>query len=313
MIRFTSILVAAIAISGCGSDNAPSAGHVVGPMADAGVTTPDDAGVITTADSVTLTMGPFDVPPGTEVFKCQDFVNPFGVDQDIKEYEVHMTPGSHHMFVFFNAANTAGPVRNCPSGGFEFHPYPFSTQTADATMTYPEGVGSLVPAKTGFRLNAHYLNTGASPLQGTVTVTFHKAAPGTIKQHAGVIFMNDVGITVPPGMTTTKSTCAIPGGINLMLASSHMHQRATAFTAKTADGTMLYETDQWAEPKPRVFTPVLAIPAKTDVTWGCTYDNQTNQTLTFGEFAATNVMCIFTAHYYPVADPNNPTIDCQQP
>ncbi len=313
MTRMISVVVAALAIAACGSDGStPAPGAVVGPVSDSGIVTTNDAGVTTTGDTVTLTMGPFDVPASTEVFKCQDFENPFGADQDIKEYEVHMTPGSHHMFIFFNTANTSGAVKDCPQGGFEFHPYPFSTQTADATMTYPEGVGSLIPAKTGFRLNAHYINTGSATKQGTVTVTLHKAPDGTIKQHAGVIFMNDVGLTVPPGMTTSKKSCPLPGGINLMLASSHMHQRATAFTAKTADGTMLYATDQWAEPKPRVFTPVLAIPQKTTVEWGCTYDNQTNQTLTFGEFAATNVMCIFTAHYYPVADPHNPTIDCEQ-
>jgi hypothetical protein len=141
----------------------------------------------------------------------------------------------------------------------------------------------------------------------------HKAAPGTITQHAGVIFMNDVGITVPPGTSTSTKSCPLPAGINLMGVSSHMHTRATAFTAKTADGTMLYQTDQWADPVPRVFTPPMAIPTKTSVTWSCTYDNETPNTLTFGEFAQTNVMCIFTAQYYPVTNPKNPTIDCEQP
>jgi Copper type II ascorbate-dependent monooxygenase, C-terminal domain len=307
--------IALLALAACSSSGTTDKGSVVvGPEGDSGVAPMNDAGVTTSGDTVTLTMGPFDVPPGTEVFKCQDFANPFGAtDQDIKQYDVHMTPGSHHMFLFFNTASVDGPVRDCPAGGFEFHPYPFTSQTPDATMTYPDGVGSLVPGTTGFRVNAHYLNPGATAVKGTVTVTLHKAAPGTIKQHAGVIFMNDIGLRVPPGVSTSSKKCSLPAGINLMVASSHMHQRATGFTAKTGDGTTLYETDQWADPTPRVFAPALALPQQTDVTWGCTYDNKTTDTLVFGEYAATNVMCIFTAHYYPVVDPRHPTIDCEQP
>ena len=173
-------------------------------------------------------------------------------------------------------------------------------------------MGSLIPAKTGLRLNAHYINTGATPLKGTLTATFHKAPPGTVQQHAGVIFMNDVGLVVPPGQSTSRATCALPGNINILTAGSHMHQRAKGFTAKTADGTMLYQTTDWADPPPRAFTPPLAIPKSTEVTWGCTYDNETGKALTFGEFAETNVMCILTLHYYPVVDPKNPTINCQR-
>jgi hypothetical protein len=300
----------------CGGSSSTSPAIAAG---DAGSTGPgtavDDGGVgVTSAgDTVTLTMGPFTVPPGTEVFKCQDFANPFGgMDQDIKEYEVHMTAGSHHMFIFFSSDNANAPIQDCPAGGLEFHPYPFSTQTRDASITYPDTVGSRVPATTGFRMNAHYINAGATPMDGaTVTATLHKAAPGTVTQHAGVIFMNDVRLSVPPGKSTSSSTCSIPANINIMAAASHMHQRATGFTAKTADGTMLYQSDRWSDPVPRIFTPALNIPKKTDVTWGCSYDNETAGTLTFGEFAQTNVMCIFTMHYYPVADPKNPTIDCE--
>jgi len=133
-----------------------------------------------------------------------------------------------------------------------------------------------------------------------------------VHQHAGIIFMNDVGLTVPPGTSTSHSTCSIPGNIHVLSAGSHMHQRATGFSAQTTDGTVLYQTDAWADPAPRTFAPPLTIPQKTSVDWGCTYMNETADTLTFGEYAQTNVMCIFTMNYYPVADPKNPTIACQR-
>ena len=209
-VRRTPLFPILVATIACGSSSSTGTSPGDTPGADGG--TGPGSGDSSTApngdDTVTLTMGPFTVPPSSEVFKCQNFRNPFGgADQDIKEYEVHMSSGSHHMFVFFNTTNADGPVVDCPSCGLEFHPYPFSTQTRDASLTYPDGVGSLIPAQTGFRLNGHYINTGASPIEGTVTAILHKAKPGTVQQHAGVIFMNDVRLTVPPGTSTSSSTC----------------------------------------------------------------------------------------------------------
>lgn len=261
---------------------------------------------------VTLTMGPFTVPPNGEVYKCQNFANPFGdVDQDVKEYEVHMTSGSHHMFLFFDKSNKDAPVEDCPQGGLEFHPYPFGAQSADASMRYPDDVGSLVPRGTGFRVSVHYLNPGDKPLEATVKAVMHKAAPGTVNQHAGVIFMNDVGINVPPGKSTTNASCTLASDVMIMTATSHMHQRATAFSAKTKDGVALYETDQWADPKTKTFAPALALAKGTEIEWGCGYNNETGKALRFGESAEDNVMCIFSATYYPVKDPKDPTIECQ--
>ncbi len=264
---------------------------------------------------VTLTMGPFTVPAGTEVFKCQTFANPFGgVNTDIASYEEHMTTGSHHMFVFFMPGVTAnGPLQDCPSGGLEFHPYPFTSQSPDAVLTYPPGVGSVIPGSYGLMLNAHFINTSQADYQATLKVTLHVAAQGTVTEHAGVIFMNNASIDIPPTgqPSTATATCTLPQDVNLMVVGSHMHQRATNFVATSASQT-IYQTNQWADPKPTVYDPPLQLKAGAPVTWSCTYVNDTNTDLTFGESALTNVMCIFGAQYYPVADPNNPNIVCNQ-
>jgi len=210
-------------------------------------------------------VGPFDVPAGSEAYKCRTFANPFGgQDTDIKTYEEHMTRGSHHMFLFFVPNAVDGPLGDCPSGGLEFHPYPFTAQVPDSTLTYPASVGSLVPGNTGFMLNAHFLNVGAQDLQATLTVTLHVAEPGS----------------------------------------------ATQFTA-TAGSQALYQTTSWDSPVPALYTPPLELASGTNVTFSCTYVNDTGQTLTFGESAQTNVMCIYEMLFYPVADPKNPTIECE--
>jgi len=271
-----------------------------------------DAGV--SADSVTFTMGPFTVPAGSEVFKCQTFANPFGGQAvDIKEYDEQMTQGSHHMFLFFSPGATDGAIEDCPSGGVEFHPYPFGAQTPSATLTYPPTVGSHIAGSMGFMLNAHFINIETTPYQATMTVTLHLATPGSVTQYAGVMFMNQYGITVPPTdmPSTSTATCKVPYAINVMGSSSHMHNRATDFVAMSGS-QMLYSTQTWADPIPGKYDPPLPLAAGAPVTWTCTYVNDTTETLTFGESALTNVMCIFSMQFYPVQDPNNPTIDCEQ-
>jgi hypothetical protein len=304
-MRLASVLLAlAIATAlGCGGNGSTGSASV----------TPD-GGPSTDNSTVTLTLGPFTVPAGKEVFKCQTLANPFGHDVDIKTYEEHMTTGSHHMFLFFVPGATDGAIEDCPGGGFEFHPYPFSAQSPDLTLTYPENVGSVIPASMGFMLNAHFVNAGATDYQATLKVTLHVAAPGTVTEHAGVVFMNQYGINISPSNMpqTATATCTLPQDMTVIGSGSHMHQRATGFTA--TDGTQtLYQTDSWNNPVPKVYMPALQLTKGTNVTFSCTYVNDTGQALTFGEYAQTNVMCIYTMAFYPTLDPQNPTIDCERP
>jgi hypothetical protein len=249
-----------------------------------------------------------------EVYKCQTFANPFGHDVDIKTYEEHMTTGSHHMFLFFMPSATDGQMGDCPAGGLEFHPYPFTAQVPDLKVTYPDGAGSTIPASTGFMLNAHFVNAGANDYQATLTVTLHPAAPGTVTNHVGQVFMNNYGIKISASNMpqTASATCTLPQDMTVLYSGSHMHQRATAFVA--TDGTQtLYQTSSWNNPVPAVYTPPMQLTKGTKVTFSCTYVNDTGQPLTFGESARTNVMCIYDMAFYPVLDPQNPTIDCTVP
>src|SRR5579884_1100247 len=280
-----------------------------------GLVTYDDAATAVdpnAAYSVTLTMTGFTVPPGGEVYKCQDFASPFrGQAVDITRYELAMSPGSHHMILFDTAGATDGPVVDC--SGLQIGESTFGAQSETATATYPDGIGAAVPAGTGFTMNSHYINAGASPIQGSVKVTMFVARAGVVTQHAGSLQFVLTSISIPPtGQPATVSgSCSVSHDINLLSANSHMHQRATQFVA-TAGGTTLYRTDVWADPPGTRFSPPLLLKANDAVTWSCTYVNDTGSTLTFGPSATTNVMCNFNGTYYPVPDVSSPGITCLQ-
>jgi hypothetical protein len=104
----------------------------------------------------------------------------------------------------------------------------------------------------------------------------------------------------------------MPQDMNVIASNSHMHQRATDFVA-TSGSQQLYTTQSWTSPMLATYNPPLQLTNGSPVTWSCTYVNDTGQTLTFGESAQTNVMCIYIMQFYPVADPSNPTIEFEVP
>jgi hypothetical protein len=78
-----------------------------------------------------------------------------------------------------------------------------------------------------------------------------------------------------------------------------MHRHGVGFTA-ACDGTELYETTTWSEPAPRDFDPAYVLSANQQITFACTYHNDTGASIHYGISAATNEMCVFSTLVYPV-------------
>lgn len=259
-------------------------------------------------DTLTLKMDTFTVPPGGEVYKCQDFANPFGgVDTDVSAFESHMTGGSHHLLLFYKDGAVDSPEEDCKP--FEFAATPYSTQLPDDSLEFPAGVAAQIPTNKGFRLQSHYLNTTSQPLEAHVELTFHLAKPGTVTDHAGVLFVVEPQFSIAPNSTqVVNHTCTLPFDMNLIKAGSHMHKHGTHFDA-TIGAEKIFETTTWDEPKPALFAPAKAVKGGDKLDFNCTFVNNSPNTLTFGESAESNEMCIFVSSFYP-APAGQVTIGC---
>jgi hypothetical protein len=256
-------------------------------------------------------MSTFKVDPGGEVFYCQNFANPWGKQVDIKTYSLDMGVGSHHMFAFYSSGATDGALASCPNGGLTFGAFTFSAQSPKLAVTYPETVGATLPSGTGFQLMVHYLNTTANEITSSVNLTMYIAKPAAVTQHAGALFLNQATMFVSPSCTSgceSTASYTLPQDVNILSADSHMHKYATNFVATTSTGLTLFQTSQWSEPAPKVYSPALHLTSGTSITWTCTDVNGTGQALTFGESAKTNVMCISSNIFYPVSDVTNPVL-----
>src|SRR5262249_21612861 len=150
----------------------------------------------------------------------------------------------------------------------------------DYTQTYPDTVGAHIPKTMGFMLNAHFLNVSAQDYMATLTVTLHVAPAGSVTQYAGVVFMNYASLVITPSSQpqTVGTTCTIPQDMNALGSGSHMHMRANHFTA-VSNGQTLYETTAWSDPVPNIYNPPLQLAKGANVTFNCTYVNDTGMTL----------------------------------
>jgi hypothetical protein len=286
-------------IAGCGgSHSGVGSGSTGGDMSTTSVS----------AGGATFTMEPFAVGAGQEVYYCQTFANPFGADVEISGFESHMTTGSHHMLLLFQDNATNGALTPC--NGLTFGPMPYGSQRPDDQIQYPQGIAALVKSTQGFNLVVHYLNATATDIAAThVTVTLQKATAGTVQQHAGVFFFDNISALTPgigggiPPMTTKtiSASYTTTSDMNIIYAVSHMHQKSLNLTATYGD-TMLYTSDSWDQAQVEAYTPAVLLPTGTTITWACTIDNDTATTLTFGESALTNEMCIFNGQYWPAPD-----------
>jgi hypothetical protein len=290
--------------------------------------------------TVTLRADSFSVAPGDEVYKCQTFPNPFGKDVDLIYMDGQMSQGSHHFFLFnldpttvqgreataalsgTNDETPPTPLHDCLGNGIEFHPFPYLSQQPHWIVSYPRpDMGYPLAAANALMINVHYLNTGSTPIPVGVKITLDSAAPGVVTTHIGTIFLNNTLLAVtptPPSMPQPYSKTwsegdvdaggpLLPSTYSLFTSWSHMHRTAVDFQA-SVNNSVFYEEKNWDSPQLFVHSPAIQMKGTDPITWTCSYYNDTENTLIFGDSAINNVMCIYMGQYYPVLDPANPDL-----
>lgn len=253
------------------------------------------------------------VPAGAEIFRC--LYVPFPSDRGViaaPGAESHYTPGSHHLLAYRTdltsvPSNQTAPF-DCSSESWMVHmrgTY-YEAQAPDSSRILPQGVAHKFQPGEVMVLQAHYLNATSASVAAHVLLTVHTVDESMVKAEAGSIFFYDPSISIPAhSQVTVSMTCPVPQDINLALLWSHMHKQGIGFTAATDDPAVasgpLYTSSDWSEPSPRIFAtdPLTTIHAGSHITYSCAFSNPNSYTVTAGESAATNEMCILHGMYWP--------------
>jgi hypothetical protein len=262
-----------------------------------------------------INVGPFDIPPGGEKILCQYFQVPDQNAFAVTKYEVRMTAGSHH-FLVVDTPYTTIPQQglyDCSAEGELFSTatgLAFATQDEYDGITFPPGMGVYMKAGKVILVQTHYFNldpNGATH-QGYVTLNAETADPSTINQWAGYLFFDNQNLSIPPhSQTTVTKDCYANAPYRVLGLAGHFHQHGILFDVEqiplgSSTGTSIYRTSMWDHPVPRYFTPParpLPVGAGDDIQYSCAYENDTDQTLVFGNSAISNEMCILFGYYYP--------------
>jgi hypothetical protein len=260
------------------------------------------------------------VGPGSEIQECKLVQLPSDRGEiAVPAAESHFTPGSHHFLVYRTNLTTmpdgGGNIVDCTnataeSASFVTGSY-FEAQQPDMKHELPAGVAHLFKPGEVVVMQTHYLNASTDVMAAKVTFTLHTMDPAKVEHEAGTILFSNFGLQVPPlSKVSQMRTCPVSTteDMHVALLWSHMHKRGVHFVATTDDPGVegpLYETDDWSEPQPRVFSidPPTTIHAGAHITFACDYDNSTTSSFVYGPSADTNEMCILHGMYWPRVDP----------
>lgn len=255
------------------------------------------------------------VPPGGETLMCMWAAMPSDRgDIAVPSAESEFTPGSHHLLAYRTDLTTIPEgqtgVWACSDGAWMVHQKGsyYEAQQPMSRRDLPPGVAHRFKPGEVVVMQTHYLNPSTEPLLAHAKLTLHTVELSTVPSEAGSIIFTDVNISVPPGgKSRSTMTCTLPTDFNPALLWSHMHKRGSNFIATTDDpaaaatlGT-LYQEPDWEEPHPRSypFNPPATLHAGTHITFSCDFSNETSGTITFGQSAEKNEMCILHGMYWP--------------
>jgi hypothetical protein len=125
-----------------------------------------------------------------------------------------------------------------------------------AFPSVPVQIGLHVPKGSQLVFDAHFLDTGASAVSACATMDLDRGKPVVARLlFRTVLPKEQYALSVPAhGKIDVSYTEPTGGKYRIAAASSHMHDGGTHFKMSVKEtGQLLYETTNWAEPKPALF------------------------------------------------------------
>ena len=279
-------------------------------------------------------IGPFDVYPNTER-EFLYYVPPISDEYYINRFEIAMAPGSHHFiaYQFSDAYSAQEPntheyrdIHIPYATPFDIffnisalneHIFVVGTQWPSWDYAFPEGVALKVDSDYGLDLNPHYFNYTNDTIPGEVYLNIHTEFPENVEHVAGILQLGANDIYLPPNEETTLeeifSTNEIingmnieapdgVSGLNIFQLFSHAHQLMTRFDILIlhSNGTeeLIYTALDWEHPPILQLDPPLVLTNGQSLISRATYNNTTDEPVTFGLFSTNEMMLIFGLAYF---------------
>lgn len=258
------------------------------------------------------------IMPGQEITYCYYLKTPNTEDMVVKKWSSVMTSGSHHMILFTTGSlgMPEGTVSasQCGVGGASAQNLPAwiyaaAQEVAELALPTDDGtgkpLGQVITAGKPAYVQMHYVNPSDNPMKVRVTINaeaFEASVPYT--PTSPYITFN-ANISIPPGAMGDVETqsCNTPAGTKFWMMSTHTHKQSVKTEVKSGTDTVFTSTN-WEHPGAQMWmtpTTFYAFPGNR-LTFACTYNNtgtNVNRTITAGDSAQTDEMCMATGYHFP--------------
>ena len=307
----TTALVGAMALTACGGGGGGGASSPKGPPAPV---------------TFTLSSPEVDVQSGQEVNYCYFTHLPTTGELFIKQWNSTFTPGVVRAAVWF-ASLDVKPVgtmtlTECPFGAALATAGLFSwTYTATRSgeqFVFPDDDGNGRPV--GMRANAgqpvivwiHMLNTTADVIRPHVDITGVTYPSRTSVTRAESFAAEMFPLTIPPNSEKSfLQSCGLPVGAKFFSMTMYTNYKATAMAIRSVEpngGIDHFEKSypNFTDLNPgvkRFAAPAFATFANDQMTYGCTFRNNTNLTVTPGQSPQFEEHCLGLTLFFPATEP----------
>lgn len=225
---------------------------------------------------------------------------------------------SHHMVLYdfrdktgsnLPAINTIRDLRN-PDNTLNLvtalqmsnHVFLGGGTNASQEYTFPEGTALLLPAGMTVDLNPHYFNKTTDFHFGENNVNLYTVDKSKVKNVVKTIDFNNTSFSLPAKtVTTVTKDFKFSADVKVVALTSHNHKYGQKFVIKilggTRNGEVVYESTDWEHPAMINYTTPIALKKGEGLTSVVTYNNTSNQTISFG-LTSEDEMDIIFGYYY---------------
>ena len=238
----------------------------------------------------------FTLAPGEERFVCYAADTP--ADLSIKRFSVAGKPMIHH-FLMVTADDTKEPQGTSECGAaFKLSWSPiFMAGAGDSVVAIPDGAARQVGAGTQLVLQLHLLNATNQPVTEFAEVRMERS-PDADPTPVGQFIFGTFDLALPPKQKSNlQINCSVggtPSGVQIFAMFPHMHYLARKQTLKLGPDQNNLSTIYTRNPydfQQQTIDPLdLRILPGTAARLTCSYDNDRDETITYGE-STNNEMC----------------------
>lgn len=328
----SNLCFAFVLVVGCGGngvDSARDGGGDGGDGRDSGVIDAPPRGFqIRSADIV--------LGPGDAKTYCYYFRTPNTEPMAIRKWQSSMTPGTSRMIMFTTRSDFGTPgtvsAENCKFVEHsDFTRWPAWTYAADRLESAVELPGDdgegkplarVIQPNTPGYLRMQFHNTTAQPLTVHVTLNAEALEAGAAYTATTTYMTHNAALSIRPtisnggvpsvanGGVATK-TCNPPTDTKFWMISTHARKQSikTEVQSGTSASTeVVFTSEDWEHPIPRIWPSVPFYrfndaTGPNQLTFTCTYVNNSNQIITVGDSDVLDETCIAIGQLFPAAEP----------